>query len=41
MVDLATVVTQKALGFVAVYNLLPHSVVCAKSVSAFQSICKK
>ena len=29
-------VTRSALGLVAIYNMLPHSVVCTKSVSAFQ-----
>ena len=29
-------IKRSALGLVAVYNLLPHNVVCAKSVSAFQ-----
>ena len=29
-------IKRSALGLVAIYNLLPHSVVCVKSVSAFQ-----
>ena len=30
-------ITRSALGLVAVYNMLPGSVVCAKSVSSFQT----
>jgi len=29
-------IKRSALGLVAIYNLLPHNVVCARSVSAFQ-----
>ena len=29
-------IKRSAMGLVAIYNLLPHNVVCAKSVSAFQ-----
>ena len=30
-------ITRSALGLVAVYNMLPRSIVCKKSVSSFQS----
>ena len=29
-------IKRSAMGLVAIYNLLPHNVVCARSVSAFQ-----
>ena len=32
----SALIKRSALGLVAVYNLLPHKVVCVKSVSAFQ-----